>query len=347
MLSDILSDILYEIHSHLDGITAVALRSCNVYLSTHITKITIINKYKRDVDKYILGIFGYDTPHILTFLRTCHSAITSSTIIQAILSEKYGGSDIDIIVPSEYKQQMVTLCSVLGSDLIPITESDYDGIPQHSCLDLRDLSDRNSYNLYQTDHNNEFEGESIIDGVADTIINGVYYADYNGTKINFITTLVSIPQHIQGYDLSIVQNTYNGDYLYIFDLGGILYKTMYLYNPTKNYLTRCEKYTDRGFKIFEPSVESDIKLLNKLMELDRPIRGQIKAVLQPLDLYDIELQTTVVKVYNCEHTPGFRCPLLKFKRIYKHGHIVPYGLFKEEMASEPYKYCSKILILNE
>jgi hypothetical protein len=277
----------------------------------------------------------------MRFLATSGSAISGSFIVQCILSETFDGSDIDIIVPTRIGgmtsglENMQILCDSLKCELAPT-------LSKYADLNIDTIDpDLNIDTIFDSDLDVSDDFDYPIPTYK--IVDGVYYAKYGSVTLNFITTDVSINEHVDSYDLNIVRNAYSSETLRLDDLVGILRKHIRIVNPTRNYTERCLKYMYRGFKIMEPTEQLDMKILNNTLAEQRSYRGNIRATVIDFHKYYNHIKRADT-AYDCEEMPGFDCPLQHFVRKYKHMHIVPFGLTDTKMLRKPYKYCSEIVI---
>lgn len=270
-------------------------------------------------------------PKLLKFFKDTGCAISGSFIVQVMLAEKYEGSDIDIVMPLSMGEEMKKLSEDLGSALVIPKTSDYGGeIQMDDMLDDAPPGDPSEY---------------INSG---KIVHDVYYMSYKGRSINFITTQVSIAKHIDSYDLNIVRNSYTPTNLFIEDLAGILSKQIVVCNPTNNYIKRCKKYVERGFKLKKQDPDLELTLLNLLLDQERFNRGQIRAKFVCGSDYERCQFLDGETAYDCTQFPddhGFDCPIRWLCKSYKHVHMVKGGLCADAMVDKPYEYCSEIIVL--
>jgi hypothetical protein len=241
------SELIVEITQSLGGLDLFSLRLCNKRLSQIITRETIADTYKKKVDCHISKMLGPIDGKIRDFVKANNCGYTGSSIVQAVLSETYCDSDLDIIVPLSNGDNIKELCAELNVELQVKLDHGYETVDILN-LDTNAPSDGGLFEYEDTGR----------------LVSGVYYIEYNGIRIEFITSTTNPYQHIKNYDLSIVRNVLMGDRLYFEDLPGILRKEMHSCHPNINYQSRCVKYIKRGFKLKEISSEADLKTLNEI-----------------------------------------------------------------------------------
>jgi len=319
----------------------VSLKLCcrsMYYLDIHLILLT-------NIEKKIQETFGESTNLFYDFLQITGAAISGSWLVQIIRNEYFPCSDIDIIVPlrtSNSCEGMIipqisddheiplnnslrlihNLVEVLGGEL---RETTHDGDPNYHFANYHYIPELNG--VY------EMSWEPIVEYEPDWPLSRYEYPDK--LPLNFITTELTIPDHIESYDLTLVKKHYtrNNDIgiLKITDLPAISNKWLTVVKPTNKYLNRLNRYIDRGYKIYSKHKDDDIILLDEILIHQRPIRGEINAITHD----DPKLEGN-----RLECNSHLNCPLDYFVRSYSHRHLVKGVVPDDELR----RLCSRIII---
>lgn len=192
-----------------------------------------IRLFAAKVAQHFSTLFGDYFSLFRQFMEETGSAITGSVLLQIIHNEKYENSDVDFVVPQEGMLKVEKFLKSLELPFEKVLRTTYHAI----------------------------DNKGFIAQIYEAIFGPA------GTKLQFIVTRVSVDNHVNSHDFTIVCNSYQmrdgRDYLKIGDLPSVLNKVIVIHFVQKSLSRRLLKYLSRGFRLSETQFGLSLRANNQ------------------------------------------------------------------------------------